>query len=88
MKESVHTVFTSESLQASPVERVSQYMEQLSSCIKMVSLWTGFVLWPNMVEFIENEVDSEHVKLDDVFMNVKVPGTWEIDNESLSDTVE
>ena len=37
---------------------------------------------------IEIDVDSDHVKLDDVLMYEKVSGTCEIDDESLPDPVE
>jgi hypothetical protein len=88
MKESVDTVFTNESVQASLAGRVSQYIEELPSSIERVSLRTVLLSYSNVLGIVEIEVESDHVKLDDVLMYEKVLGTCEIDDESSSDTLD
>jgi hypothetical protein len=63
-------------------------MEELPSSIEGVSLRTVLVTYSNVLGIIEIEVDSDHVKLEDVLMHEKVSGTCEIDDESLFDTIE
>ena len=88
MEKCVDAVFTSESLKDSVAARVSRYTEELPSSIEKISFRTVLVSYSNVLGIIEIEVESDHVKLDDVLMYEKVSGTCEIDDELLSDAVE